>query len=60
MTISPEFTSLPGTLIGGEHYISKVERGMHQVSEISFFPQFYAHYVRGWRTIRERAATLRS
>jgi hypothetical protein len=54
---SPEFTSLPRILIGGEHYISKLGQGMHQVSEISIFPQFYAHYVRSGRTICERGAT---
>jgi hypothetical protein len=26
--------------IGGEHYISKVGQGMHQVSKISFFRSF--------------------
>jgi hypothetical protein len=56
---SPEFTSLPDTLIGGELYISKRGQGMHQVSEISIFPQVYAHYVRDWRAICGRDATVR-
>jgi hypothetical protein len=45
---------IPSTFDGAEHYISKLAPGMHQVSEISIFPQFYWHYVRLPRTISGR------
>jgi hypothetical protein len=51
---SPEFTSIPGSVIGGELYISKAFRGAHQVSEIGIFQQFCAHYVHPRRALDER------